>query len=295
MSDDESVAVERRSPKDVFGLLSNDLRVEILQALGTSGEPRRFSELREAVGERDSGKFNYHLGKLVGNLVVHDEDGYRLSIAGRKMYGAMISGAYTTEAEIAPFEFGEPCPMCGHDSLVAEYGDEKAQMYCPECENWHNEFSFPPGSLDQFERHELPRAFDRWMQAAVSKVVLGFCGNCGGRVDSYLEPADEYEDVMPVRARYVCERCSDEVRSYPALPLMFHPKTVSFFDDHGVNVLSDPSWTYFQGEQALDITIASEDPLRARVRFELDGDVLEAIIGPDVDIESVTVTPAADS
>lgn len=289
MDSDGSPTVERQSPEEAFGLLSNDLRVDILHALGEAGDVQRFSELRTTVGERDSGKFNYHLGKLVGHLVVHDEDGYRLSLAGRKMYGAILSGAYTTEAEIDAFEFEGPCPMCGREHLVTEYADEKVQMYCPACEHWRNEFSFPPASLDQFERDELPHAFDRWMHVTVSKVVHGFCANCGGRVDGTLEVPDEPEYRMPVRARYNCDRCGDRVEAYPALPLMFQPEAVAFFHDHGIDVLNDPSWEYFGDEAEIDVEIQTEDPLTARVRFGIDGDELVAIVGPAVSIESITV------
>lgn len=290
MSSDDAVTVERQSPEEAFGLLSNDLRVDILQALGEAGDPQRFSELREAVGERDSGKFNYHLGKLVGHLVVHDDEGYRLSLAGRKMYGAMVSGAYTTDAEIEPFEFEGPCPMCRHEFLVAEYADEQVRMYCPECEHWRNEFSFPPASLDQFEREELPYAFDRWMFAQVSKVVFGFCANCGGRVEGGLEASDEDEYPMPVRAIYRCERCGDRLESYPALPLMFHPTAVAYFNDHGIDVLNDPSWAYFGDEEEIGIELASESPVKARVRFTVGDSELVALVGPDVTIEDVSVT-----
>jgi len=289
MSGDESVTVERQSPEAAFGLLSNDLRVDILQALGESEEPMAFSTLREAVGERDSGKFNYHLGKLTGHIVVHEDDGYRLSMAGRQMFGAIVSGAYTTDAELEAFEFEGPCPMCGRDQLVAEYADERALMYCPDCEHWRNEFSFPPASLDQFDREELPYAFDRWMRATISKVVYGFCANCGGRVDGQLEQVDDPENPMPVQVRYDCDRCGDSIRAYPALPVMFDPEAIAFFQAHGVDLLHDPSWRYFEREEDITIEIADRDPLRARVAFRLDGDELEAIVGHDVTLESVTV------
>jgi len=287
MGRDASRTVARQTPEETFGLLSNDRRVDILQALGEAAEPRSFSALRERVGERDSGKFNYHLGKLVGHLVVRDDDGYRLSIAGRQTYGAIVSGAYTTEAELTPFEFEGPCPMCGRKHLVAEYADERAKLYCPDCE-LYNEFSFPPASLDQFDREELPYAFDRWMRATISKVVYGFCSNCGGRADGHLEREDA-DYPVPVTVRYECDRCGDVVQGYPLLPLLYRVETVSFFADHGVDVLHDPTWRYFRSEEEMDVAVASEDPLRTRVRLTLDGDELVAVVGPDVTVEDVTV------
>lgn len=221
MSDEEGIAVNRQSPGEAFGLLSNDLRVGIVQALGEAGEPVSFSDLREAVGERDSGKFNYHLGELVGHFVTKDDEGYSLSFAGNHVYGAIRSGAYTADASLDPFEFEGPCPLCGSDALVAEYADKQATLYCPDCEEWRNEFSFPPAALDQYARKDLPHVFYRWMRATVTRVLQGFCANCGGRVDGRLERAPT-DGPMPIRALFECGRCGDRLTSSPVLPALFH-------------------------------------------------------------------------
>ena len=288
MPTEDEVTLERQSPEEAFALLSNGLRVRILRALGETGEPVAFSRLRDAVGERDSGKFNYHLGKLVDHLVVHDEDGYRLSIAGRTMYGAIVSGAYTTDAEVGPFEFEGPCPMCGAEHLVAEYADERARTYCDDCAVWRNEFQFPPASLEQFDRDELPYAFDRWMHATITKVVYGFCPNCGGRVDGTLDPIDDSARPMPLWARYDCDRCGETLRSYAPLPVMYQVETIEYFADHGVDIVNDPSWRYFAGENDVSIELVSDDPVRARVRFALGDESLVAIVDSDVEIETIT-------
>lgn len=203
MSDGERVAVEKRPPGEVFGLLSDDLRVDIVQALGETGEPMTFSTLRESVGESDSGKFNYHLRKLVGVYVTKSDAGYRLSLAGEQMYGAIVSGSYTANASIEPFEFDGPCPTCGSDVLIAEYTDEHAKTSCPDCQEFRDQFPFPPGSLDQFDRADLPTAFDRWMRASVTTFLQGFCTNCGGRVDTRLERPEE-DAPQSLRLRFEC-------------------------------------------------------------------------------------------
>lgn len=288
MSDDDAVAVEHRAPEAVFGLLSTDLRVAIVQALGEAREPLSFSALRGVVGERDSGKFNYHLRKLVGHFVTQGEDGYSLTIAGEQVYGAILSGAYTADAVVPPFEFDGPCPTCGHAVLVASYADETATLSCPDCGEWHNEFPFPPGTLDQFARQELPVAFDRWMRATVMKFLQGFCGNCGGRVDATLERSPP-DGPMPVTARFECGRCGDELRSSPTLPVLYQPATVAFFDRHRVDVLHDPSWRFYDASDAVTVEEASDDPVTVRVSVTVDGETLVATIGPDVTIETVTI------
>lgn len=288
MSDETAVAVERQSPEEAFGLLSSDLRVSIVRILGEAGEPISFSALREATDERDSGKFNYHLKKLVGNFVTKDAAGYRLSLAGTQVYGAIQSGAYTTNALLAPFEFAGPCPFCGSDSLVAAYANEKAQLYCPNCEDWHNEFFFPPASLDQYTRNELPYAFDRWMHATVMNVLQGFCSNCGGRVDGHLERV-QTDDSRPIHVLFECGRCGDKLTASATLPVLFHPVTVSFFEKHDVDVLHDPSWHYFGAETDLHVDVMGEEPLTARVSLTLAEGELIATIQSEGTVGNVTI------
>lgn len=289
MTGDERVAVEHRPAGEIFGLLSDDLRVDIVQALGEAGEPLAFSTLREAVEEPDSGKFNYHLRKLVGVFVTKTEEGYRLSLAGDQMYGAIVSGAYTADASIEPFEFDGPCPTCGSDVLLAEYTDERAKTRCPECQEFRNEFPFPPGSLDQFARADLPAAFDRWMHASVTTFLQGFCTNCGGRVDSRLKRPEE-DAPQALRLRFECHLCGFELRSSLYLPVLYHPVSVAFFHRHGVDVLNDPSWRYWGPDDEVSVETIEEDPLQARVSIVLGGEELVATLDSRGTIETVRTT-----
>lgn len=54
------------TPEEAFAVLGNEIRVDILRALWEAGEPLAYSELQERIGVCDSGRFNYHLRKLVG-------------------------------------------------------------------------------------------------------------------------------------------------------------------------------------------------------------------------------------
>lgn len=280
MTGDSAVAVERQPPDAAFGLLASDVRVRIVQALGEAGDRLSFSALREAVAVADSGKFNYHLKRLTGHFVARTDDGYRLSLAGQRVYGAIQSGAYTVDATLDPIEFEGPCPICAHETLVAAYADEQATLSCPACEAWRNEFSFPPATLDQFATADLPMAFDRWMAATVGKVVRGFCANCGGRVDGRLVVADE-RAPQPARVRYDCERCGDSLTASPFLPALSDPVAVAFFHRHGVDVAADPSWRYLSPEMTLAVDLSGTDPVEATVTVTTPDESLLATLGPD--------------
>jgi len=111
--------VQKADPEEVFAALSDDTRVAILRALWDADEQvLSFSELREAVGIRDSGQFNYHLGKLVGQFVRETDDGYTLTRAGIQINGAIEAGAYTVEASLDPIDLDSPCPTCDSDRTL---------------------------------------------------------------------------------------------------------------------------------------------------------------------------------
>ena len=242
----DGVAVERRSPEAVFALLGDDIRVGILRALGeTPDEAVPFADLQRRVDVRDSGQFNYHLGKLRGSFVRRGDDGYELTHAGRQIVGAMHAGTYTADATVEAVDIDDPCPLCdGH--LVAEYADELGRIRCTDCEEFRNEFGFPPGSLDQFEHEALPAAFDRWMRHVLGGVVTGFCHLCAGRMEGRLvvDPPEERIASLPAHVEYECARCGSSARIGPHGPATFHPAVQGFLYERGHDVQTDPSWRF---------------------------------------------------
>src|SRR6056297_2885902 len=93
-------ASEELDPDDAFTLLADETRVKILRALGDAGGPNgavplSFSELRERAGVAESGRFNYHLGELVGHFVGRSDEGYELLFPGVKVYQSIRAGIYT--------------------------------------------------------------------------------------------------------------------------------------------------------------------------------------------------------
>lgn len=86
----------------VLDSVSNSTRVEILRELADAyGDSPTdpwlaYSELREAVGIRDNGNFNYHLDQL-GALIEKGSPGYRLSRIGMSVVSAVSSGVFDTE------------------------------------------------------------------------------------------------------------------------------------------------------------------------------------------------------
>lgn len=285
--DEPAVHVERRSPDDVFGLLGNEVRVEILRALGeTPDDAVSFSALFERVDVADSGNFNYHLDALSGSLV-RKSDGYELTHAGRRVVGAIHAGTYTANATIESFSAGWECQLCGGDMAVS-YADERAHFRCADCGKGAS-FPFPPGDLDQFSREELPGAFARWWHHLATRLRDGFCGLCAGRLDGDLvsPPGGTEDDPRPSRAEYTCRRCGSTTWVSGSTVATFHPVVEGFFAEHGFDVSArHPSQVW--GEMDVwETVVRSEDPLRLEVRFTHDGEAVVATLEPDATVSHV--------
>lgn len=85
---------------DEFAALTDPTRVAILQTLAREA-PLEYTALREAVGVRDKGRFNYHLRQLERYLDRGSGD-YRLSSAGERVVEHAIAVADEQENNASP-------------------------------------------------------------------------------------------------------------------------------------------------------------------------------------------------
>ncbi|WP_336361356.1 DUF7351 domain-containing protein [Haladaptatus sp. ZSTT2] len=278
---EEGLTVETQPAEAVFALLSNDTRIEILRVLAAADGPLPFSELYDRVGLRDSGQFNYHLQKLAGTFIKQGDEGYELTIAGMQVVGALIAGTYTATATLDPIELDDPCPKCGTRSVVVTYNDEHAHVTCTACDEFHNQYSFPPGTLSQYDRAELPAAFDRWIRVLFYHITAGFCVNCAGRLSGSLDAAND-----PPRFEWRCERCGDIAIAEVSSPVFFHPALQGFLYDRGIGPKETPTWRLF-GSDELEITT---DDSGVTIAITIDAETLTATIDTTGMVTSVSRT-----
>ncbi|MFC4357615.1 winged helix-turn-helix domain-containing protein [Halobium salinum] len=269
------------TPDAAFALLGDETRIAILRALFENPyEPLSFSELRERVGTRDSGRFNYHLGKLVGQFVRKTDDGYELTLAGWAVLGGVLSGTYTDSGYTEPVPYEEPCPACG-GHVLATYADERMRVVCTDCDEQFSSAGVPPGALEGYDRDELPLAFERYMNSLVAQARNGVCISCAGRLEPTLRldlhdlPVDDDEAPLVV---YECHRCPELVTVSVGNALLDHPVVVAFHHERGVDLRRVPSWTL--GWTRREPVVESDDPVRVRVAVDVNGDsdTLELVV-----------------
>ncbi|WP_254766145.1 ArsR/SmtB family transcription factor [Salinilacihabitans rarus] len=244
----ESHLVEELDPEDAFAVLSDGTRIDILRALWeTDGGEATFSELRDAVGMRDSGKFNYHLGKLTGRFVDRTDEGYELRSAGRHVVGSLLAGGFTMTADVDPIALDDPCPVCGAD-LAFAYEDERVRIDCEACP-YGNSFPVPPGAFAECPVDRFPAVANRYLRTLLARARNEFCAACEGRVRPDLTTFDALEtDRSPagfgslVAVVYDCDRCGMSTQVNLSTILLDHPLVSAFHYEHGTDVRDVPLW-----------------------------------------------------
>jgi len=282
--------VEAADPETVFKALSDATRVDILLSLwDATDRTATFSELRDAVGVRDSGQFNYHLDKLRDRFVHKTDDGYTLTLAGKQIVGAIRTGAYTMTGSIEPIPLDDPCPTCGGDRIF-RYEDETVRIECVDCPVVATT-GIPPGVFAGYDREQFPAVANRYFVTIFQHVSNGFCWYCDGRstpsvdrIADVLDDADiidEFADRPTVE--YTCERCGAGVRCDPGVAFQSHPAVIGFFYEHGIDVRDHPFWEVSALGDA-PATFLDEDPVRARLAYALDDQTLTVRFDDDLTV-----------
>ena len=272
------------SPEKAFALLGNETRVDIIQVLGEAQRKSlSFSEIREQVGTKDSGQFNYHLNQLVGTFVRQDDKGlYELTYAGHRVVGAILSGEFNRGGTTNVFTLDSPCVTC-NSPLEATYADEHVTVRCPECDELRSHFSFPPGGFEDRSISELTRAFDSWIMGSLGIVVAGVCFNCAGKTVGHVTDESAHIPDEPVAIEFTCQRCGDtatvSVNSY----LLFHPAVVAFHYDHGIDIQEVKMWNLDFVLHA-DLKIRSTEPWEIESTLEISGDRVILVVEEDLTV-----------
>lgn len=282
-------------PREAFALLGHDLRLEILLALldrwrAAHTEPQRYSELMRAVDLQDSGKFNYHLGKLRGAYLRKTEDGYVPTASATALYRAVLANRPTEPAARSELDSDAACPDCD-EPLVAAYEGDFLTLRCPACDRVVGDFTypFPKNGLDERTDEEVVRAAYQRARSQVGLARRGQCPDCAGTttvaIRRDLLGRDDEHDV-----EITCDTCTWVVAVDFLLPLLSDARVAAALVDLGVPVETTFSWELPEPT----VTVASADPLELELRIESDGGTATVVVDGDLDVRSVTTDDGCD-
>lgn len=300
------------APDEAFGLLGNDTRVAILQALwdtfesGMGNNTLSYSELFEEVDYHDSGNFSYHLEKLTGPFIRQTAEGYKLKQTGINVLRAVVTGTVIDDPEFGPTEIDVTCPMCG-GPVEVEYKDEVMTVTCTDCAGmlqWNDEPGIlfigfvPPSIIDDRSIAGAFRAAVAFSMFQIAALYNGVCPHCSGEPDRRLEVCRDHDpgtaSLCPncdrhhlAEARMVCRTC--KWRAFPpvALAVVTEPAVIAFYHEHGIEHRF-PSWEGLIRCFHFEEELVSEDPLRLRCTVPVDDDRLQLTLDGDVNVIEVT-------
>ena len=285
-------------PQEAFQLFSHEMRLEILFALWEAPDfALAFSEIQDAVGERDSGKFTYHLEQLTGQFVAEIDGQYVLQDAGHRVIDAIKSGVFHASPTVAPVEAPGSCTQCGTTPMF-EYDDHLATVSCRDCERKLIEYPFDPGGFQDRSVQEAIKTFDRRVKAVWKLASSGVCFVCAGQVQvTYTEstPQIDYNERYseffasdhPVVFHLSCRNCSFHSFVPVGSRLLTDPKVIGQLATRGTDVTTHCLWELPFITDAEAVTVQSQDPWEVHIEVPTRTDSLTVTLGDDAAVESI--------
>lgn len=312
------------SPEEVFALLGNETRMQILHALWEAYDPIAeesavsFSELYDAAEVDDSGQFNYHLDKLRGTYVRRTDAGYEFNPVGLKLVQSVIAGA-GQEISFEPVAIDVNCRLCSGDTYLA-YEAGKVLHVCADCDGHFDDpaypdgtlwgTSFPPAGVVDRSPEELFATLSFKTFPVQAMLSGGICPRCNGPLDQSIEVCEEHapaEDgpcpqcgyTQPFRVNWVCTVCKYHATGSIGETVKNHPAVIAFYYDHDISFgypyapnSFDAIREHEQVQRAIeyDEEAVSTDPLRLRVTIEYEDDAISLTLDEELAVLDVTET-----
>lgn len=278
---------------EVFSILGNEIRVDIVHALanGELPSPTPFSRLYEAVDLDDSAQFNYHLKKLVPHFVSKREEGYELTSSGHRIARAVLASTFSDIPTLDPFPIDGECYLCGETTLEASYEDEQLTIRCRSCEETVLQVRVPPTVVRGRDPHDVVDAFEQWASYQVQQAIDGICPECGGSVDPHI--TDDLDDVIQFDAVTVfhCIVCSREVMMSFGSIAYYDDAVQEFYRQREESLEDRRTWEIDQYVVGEHVDIVSRDPWLVRVSFYADGDACHVEIDDTLTVVDAEIVP----
>lgn len=328
---ENAVEVTDERVTELFSLLGDETRLAILLALADASEPVNqeswnptgmnilsFSELRERVGSRDPGNFNYHLRELDGHFISHSDDGYKLSPAGKEIVRMVLSIAGFEEVALFPTRTDLPCPNC-EASTALTHQQQRLYHVCTNCDgnvivgDQHPSGVLSGLMLDQTilrnrSPEEIVVAQYAWKNSAFALAFEGLCLMCLGRVEGSLHVCDEHETETDgpcpscgysyeARGEFVCDVCRHTYLWGLIELCVLHPAAIAFCWEHGIETefrdqTLEPLKRLFDFYGRATLEIRSLEPPCVTVTLREAGDELHVTFDEALDVVEVTETTA---
>ena len=288
-----------RAPADVFGLLSDKIRLDILETIARAQSDEQesgvaelsFSEIYERVDVDNTSKLSYHLGELTDVFLRKRGDGYAFTHAGEQMVRFVLSGNYRSPENFGTIETEGLCLYCGKTALEATYHEQYFFIRCAECERPAFSYRVRPAQVRSRAGTDLIDSII-WEQAGdFVKMRQGVCPDCAGRLETAVVDAEDQSvpDTVPMSFGTIseCQQCLRRMGVPLTHAAVYHPESVTFHWEDGVDIMGSGMWEFhrYLHDGRWTAEQVDTDPAEYRVEFRREETSLRLYLD-----ESATVT-----
>lgn len=302
---DEVEGLETVTLEESIAILGEQTRMEILVELGEAWDEKRhqqrslgFSELMERVGISDSGRFNYHLEKLVGTFVTKKQEGYQLLNPGRRLYQIMASGTLTEREMDISFTVND-CPSCDGTIEACYRNDNVLFVQCLGCEKLYGAIPFSPRGFEHRTEAEAFDAVSRIFHNDIRLARQGICPSCDGqmRTELLVEMSDFLDSMTDgdTLASMKCRVCNDYFYADLSYVGLVTESVRQFLSEHGRDAALVRGWDDIVLAADDSQTVVHTDPPRARVTYTVNGDDLTIVFNDELAVVDTSRCSDADS
>lgn len=279
---------KNRSATDIFRLLADDTRVDILCAvavaqyeleeIGSGAAELAFSEIYDHVDVDNTSKLSYHLGELTGTYLQKSDDGYSLSHAGERIVRFILSGNYEQPGSFGPEPVDGVCVFCGEEALEGKLSHQFFRIDCTACGQQVTGQPITPAQVRTRDSESLVQSVKLRSAEDGKQVRQGMCPECGADLsaDVVAVPESPLPDADSFLVMSTCEECLREYNSPLTYSVVYHPASIAFYWDRGVDVTTMGIWEFH--EYVLDGLWTSEqtasDPEEYEVVLRHGGDAV---------------------
>lgn len=279
---------ENPSPTEFFRLLADEIRVDILRSIavaqfeleqvGSGAAELTFSDIYDHVDVQNTSKLSYHLGELTGTYLRKTNDGYSLTHAGERIVRFILSGNYQEPAPFGPEPVNGTCVFCGEEEREAQLAHQFFSITCAACDRRVAGQPITPAQANTRDAESLIGSVKRRSAEDYRQVRRGLCPECGAHLSAEVVTVSESSlpDTDPLLVTSECGACLRTYNSPMTLSVVYHPASVSFFWERGIDVTARGVWEFH--EQVYDGRWTSEqvasDPDEYEVVFRHGDDAL---------------------
>lgn len=248
-----------RPAADVFSLLADGTRVDVLRAVaearhehaqaGSDPAKLAFSDVYDRVDVENTSRLSYHLGELAGVYLRRDDDGYALTHAGERVVRFILSGNYEPPPDFGPEPVAGTCLFCGASALEATFAERFLRVECTACERPVAGQPVTPAQLRSGDADAVLQRVTRSTVTAYRQIGGdGVCLACGGHLSATVREIEDgpLPDADPFLVRSECESCLRVYSSPLTYTVAYHPASVAFHWDRGVDVTERAVWEFHE-------------------------------------------------